>query len=157
MQSLMLWWPPTRTLFLLLIHDCNFATIMNLNVNIFGDRCLSKGPQAICWEPLKYNIKHTKAKQTSEAAKILRTESEFAKENRSPKVAICKRRMSLNFRKFCPSTYVTTKCYTGPMVRVCSETTRVTTKCRRWVSIPGSSGPHSKGLKEGIEGRWGHL
>lgn len=31
---LMLWWPPTRKLFPLLFHNCNFVTITNYNVNI---------------------------------------------------------------------------------------------------------------------------
>jgi hypothetical protein len=34
--------PPTITVFSLLLHDCNFATVMNHNVNIFRDRGLSK-------------------------------------------------------------------------------------------------------------------
>ena len=31
----MLWWPPTIRLFSLLLHDCNFATVVNCNVNIW--------------------------------------------------------------------------------------------------------------------------
>jgi hypothetical protein len=34
--------PPTIELFLLLFHNCNFATVMNRNVNIFGDGGLPK-------------------------------------------------------------------------------------------------------------------
>jgi hypothetical protein len=34
---------PNIELFLLLLHDCNFATAMNYNVNIFRDRGLSMG------------------------------------------------------------------------------------------------------------------
>jgi hypothetical protein len=32
--------------FLLLLHSCNFDTNMKVNVNIFGDRGLSKGLQS---------------------------------------------------------------------------------------------------------------
>jgi hypothetical protein len=35
LQFLMLWWPPSIKLFFLLLHNCNFATVMNHNVNIF--------------------------------------------------------------------------------------------------------------------------
>ena len=34
---------PNHTIISLLFHNCNFATVMNCNVNIFGDRGLSKG------------------------------------------------------------------------------------------------------------------
>jgi len=32
--TLILWWPPVIKLFLLLLHNCNFATVMKHNVNI---------------------------------------------------------------------------------------------------------------------------
>jgi hypothetical protein len=35
--------PPTIKLFLLLLHNSNFATVRNRNVNIFGDTGLPKG------------------------------------------------------------------------------------------------------------------
>lgn len=35
--------PPTINLFLLIPHNYNFATIRDYNVNIFGDRDLTKG------------------------------------------------------------------------------------------------------------------
>jgi hypothetical protein len=34
MLFLMLWWRPTITLFLWLLHNCNFATVLNHNINI---------------------------------------------------------------------------------------------------------------------------
>jgi hypothetical protein len=34
---------PTIKLFLLLLYNCNFATVMNSNVNVFGDRGLPRG------------------------------------------------------------------------------------------------------------------
>ena len=34
---------PTITLFLLLLHNCNFGTVMECNINVFGDRGLPKG------------------------------------------------------------------------------------------------------------------
>jgi hypothetical protein len=35
--------PPTIKLFLLSLHNCNSATVVNHRVNIFGDRGLPKG------------------------------------------------------------------------------------------------------------------
>ena len=35
--------PPAIKLFLLLFYTCSFATVMNYNVNIFGDKGLPKG------------------------------------------------------------------------------------------------------------------
>lgn len=47
---LMLWRPSAIRLFLLLFYKCNFATEMNVNVNIVGDRSLPTG-----WEPVHNN------------------------------------------------------------------------------------------------------
>jgi hypothetical protein len=33
-HPLMLWWPPAMKLFVLLLNNCNFATVMSHNVNI---------------------------------------------------------------------------------------------------------------------------
>jgi hypothetical protein len=49
-QFLMMWWPPTIKLFLLLLHNCNFATVMNHNVNTLY--ATPKGLQPTGWEPL---------------------------------------------------------------------------------------------------------
>jgi hypothetical protein len=37
-STLMLWWLPTIQLFLVPLHNCNFATVMSHNVSILGDR-----------------------------------------------------------------------------------------------------------------------
>ena len=35
--------PPNHKIILLILHNCNFATVMNYNANIFGNSGLSKG------------------------------------------------------------------------------------------------------------------
>jgi hypothetical protein len=48
----MLGWPPSITTFSLVLHGCNFATVMSCNVNTFGDTGLPNGSQPTGWEPL---------------------------------------------------------------------------------------------------------
>ena len=40
---------PNHKIILLLLYNCNFATVMNCNVNIFGDRGLPKGSQQLVY------------------------------------------------------------------------------------------------------------
>ena len=46
---------------------------------------------------------------------------------KSQKVAICKRRMPINFNKLSARMSLTTKCYVGQMLEVCLETTETKT------------------------------
>lgn len=43
---------PTITLFLLTIHNCDFAAVVNHNANILGNRDLPKGLRCTGWETL---------------------------------------------------------------------------------------------------------
>jgi hypothetical protein len=43
---------PTITLLPLLLHGCNFATVVNCNVNTFGDESLSNWWRSTGWEVL---------------------------------------------------------------------------------------------------------
>lgn len=49
-------WPPTIELYWLLLHICNFASIMNYNVDTFGDAGLSMRLWPTGWEPLIYSL-----------------------------------------------------------------------------------------------------
>lgn len=86
-----------------------------------------------------YNIKHTKASRhpmlpgSQDWKVILPKKTKW----KSQKVAICKTRMSINFKKLCAHMYVTTKCYIGQMLEVCLETTEAKTrKHQGWEQIP---------------------
>ena len=52
LMFLMLWWSSNIKLLSLLPYSCNFATVINCNVYIFGDGGLSQGSQLTGWEPL---------------------------------------------------------------------------------------------------------
>lgn len=43
--------PPTVRLFLLLLHNCNFATVINLNVNIWYAEALGGPGERVVWLP----------------------------------------------------------------------------------------------------------
>ena len=47
-QFLMLWWLPNHNLFLFLLHNCIFATVMNYNVDIWYAGYMICGPQRDC-------------------------------------------------------------------------------------------------------------
>lgn len=76
-----------------------------------------------------YNIKHAKASRhlmlpgSQDPLVILSKKTK----GKSQKGAICTTRMPINFNKTCARMSVTTKCYTGPMLGVCLETTETKT------------------------------
>jgi hypothetical protein len=58
-QFLMLWWPLTINPFFSLLPKCNFATVLNHNVNIWHAAYLIWGPKGIAIPRLKTTVNRT--------------------------------------------------------------------------------------------------